>query len=150
VSEGFGRRNTCDASGAQEDSRPNVANSQTSNQAGSQSPAGFVPVDLESLARAATTPKFQITPTSAACAVSVFNELGLIDARETFTDGRQTHSVRMRSRDGKVELTDSIRYREGLDEILKFHEFREWALRSDARTLTIRITHPITPDLPPQ
>jgi single-stranded-DNA-specific exonuclease len=146
-SAALGSTNFCGdgARAAQNTADVNMADRQTDSVAGC-----FVPVDLESLARAATNSKFHITPTSAACAVSVFNELGLIEARETFTGGQQTHSVRMRSRDGKVELTDSIRYREGLDEILKFREFREWALRSDAHTLTIRITHPITPDLPPQ
>jgi single-stranded-DNA-specific exonuclease len=107
----------------------------------------FVPIDLNDFASRATTPKCPVTPTSAACGISVFSELGLIESREVLKNGERHREIRMRQSNGKVELTDSIRYREGLDEILNFREFRDWAMRTDAHSLTIRITHPITPDL---
>ncbi|MCD8316921.1 MAG: hypothetical protein LUB61_05930 [Eggerthellaceae bacterium] len=48
----------------------------------------------------------------------------------------------------KVDLCDSIRYREGLDERQIFSRFREWALRSDPLKITAHLTHPRTPFRP--
>ena len=45
----------------------------------------------------------------------------------------------------KVELTDSVRYREGLGEREVFHAFRDWAMKSDSATLHIRVSRPILP-----
>ena len=53
----------------------------------------------------------------------------------------------MRVREGasKVELTDSVRYREGIDERTLFGGFCRWALGTDGPTLTVRLSHPIMP-----
>ena len=45
----------------------------------------------------------------------------------------------------KVELADSVRYREGLEERDGFAAFREWALGSSLPSLTTRVCHPIVP-----
>lgn len=44
-----------------------------------------------------------------------------------------------------MELTDSVRYREGIDERTLFGGFCRWALGTDGPTLTVRLSHPIMP-----
>ncbi len=55
---------------------------------------------------------------------------------------RSIHVVDTQS---KVELTDSVRYREGLGEREIFHAFRDWAMKSDSATLHVRVSRPILP-----
>ena len=45
----------------------------------------------------------------------------------------------------KVELTDSVRYREGLGEQEIYHAFKDWVMGSDAPTLQARVARPILP-----
>jgi single-stranded-DNA-specific exonuclease len=45
----------------------------------------------------------------------------------------------------KLELSESVRYAEGLDEIDEFAEFRGWATGSDAQLLLERFNRPILP-----
>jgi single-stranded-DNA-specific exonuclease len=45
----------------------------------------------------------------------------------------------------KVELTDSVRYREGLDEIRIFRAFCEWAMKCSPAAVRDRIIRPILP-----
>ncbi|MEY8461580.1 single-stranded-DNA-specific exonuclease RecJ [Eggerthellaceae bacterium 24-137] len=86
-----------------------------------------------------------VSPTSAACGLAVFRELGLIETRTVYEAGRPALWVRVREGADKVELTDSVRYREGLDERTGFGGFCNWALTCDAQGLTIRLSHPIVP-----
>ena len=89
------------------------------------------------------------TRTSAApasCGLAVFRELGLIETRMSFVAGQACATVRVKENASKVELTDSVRYREGLGERENFDEFRDWALGSDCATVRLRISRPITPD----
>ena len=79
------------------------------------------------------------------CGITVFNELGLLHARVSYTDGEPTYLIRMVDGPGKVELTDSVRYQEGMGERQVFHTFRDWALGSDYEKLQARVSHPITP-----
>ena len=79
------------------------------------------------------------------CGITVFNELGLIDAHVSYTDGEPTYLMRMCDTGNKVELTDSVRYQEGLGEQDMFRLFRDWALGSDFDNLQERVSHPITP-----
>lgn len=44
-----------------------------------------------------------------------------------------------------MELTDSVRYREGIDERVGFGGFCDWALGLDAQGLTVHLSHPIVP-----
>ena len=56
--------------------------------------------------------------------------------------------VRVREGASKVELTDSVRYREGIDERTLFGGFCRWALGTDGPTLTVRLSHPIDAEKP--
>lgn len=47
---------------------------------------------------------------------------------------------------GHMELGDSVRYREGLDELEVFKAFKGWVLKADARQLLERFNRPILPD----
>jgi single-stranded-DNA-specific exonuclease len=108
-------------------------------------PRDFFPVELMNLAARASERFREVSPASAACGLAVFRELGLIETREVFAQGVPTLLVRVHENASKVELTDSVRYREGIDERTLFGGFCQWALRSDSNTLVIRLSHPITP-----
>lgn len=83
---------------------------------------------------------------SAMCGLAVFRELGLIETHTAFVSGETTRQVRVNERAGKVDLTDSVRYREGLGEREVFESFREWAFGSDSASVERRIARPITPE----
>lgn len=91
-----------------------------------------------------TFPVSSVACESVTSALSVFNELGLIttfvprgeDARRQITIPDDVQ---------KVELTDSVRYREGVDELDVFHDFSHWVLRATASQLKDHICHPILP-----
>ena len=51
----------------------------------------------------------------------------------------------MAERPGRVELSRSIRYLEGLRARLEFSDFRDWALAAPASDMLSRINRPITP-----
>ena len=87
-----------------------------------------------------------VSPQAARCGISVFTELGLIESTRSFQGGFEVHGFRVREGASKVELTDSVRYQEGLDEQVGFKQFCEWAMMCDMAGLACRITHPITPD----
>ncbi len=100
---------------------------------------------VDDLARLASEARHPVSPSAAACGLSVFSELGLIEATRSFADGAESYLVRVVEDAKKVELTDSVRYREGLDEIEEFQQFRAWAMKCDIHGLTVRVTHPIAP-----
>ena len=97
------------------------------------------------LAEAASDAFRAVSPTSAACGLAVFRELGLIETRTVYEAGRPHLWVRVREGASKVELTDSVRYREGIDERTLFGGFCRWALGTDEPALTVRLCHPIVP-----
>ena len=97
------------------------------------------------LAAAASTDAFPISPASAACGVAVFRELGLIETHTAFGADGMARSIHVVETQDKVELTDSVRYREGLGEREVVHAFRDWAMKSDSATLHIRVSRPILP-----
>lgn len=101
---------------------------------------------IDDLAQAASQGSIPITPTAAACGLAVFRELGLIDAAQLFEGGAEVHSILVHEDCCKVELTDSVRYCEGRDELDHFYAFRDWAMRCDIEGLRRRITHPIIPN----
>ncbi|MBO4365409.1 MAG: DEAD/DEAH box helicase, partial [Eggerthellaceae bacterium] len=82
---------------------------------------------------------------SVACAVAVFRELGLIETRST-EGGDRLRAIRVVNTESKVELTDSVRYREGLDEMDIFQAFCQWVLGSTEQELSSRVCAPILPD----
>ena len=97
------------------------------------------------LATRASTNLFPVKPAAATCAVAVFRELGLIEAHASYGPDGLVRAIHVRETDSKVELVDSVRYREGLDERAIFHDFRMWAMGSSAEELQGRVTHPILP-----
>ena len=113
-----------------------------------QTPDDYFPVGDSDLAHRASDALCTISASSAACGVAVFRELGLIETRTVYEGGRPVLWVRVRENAAKVELTDSVRYREGLDERSVFGGFRDWALGCDADGLHVRLSHPIVPRRP--
>ncbi len=97
------------------------------------------------LATRTQTKLFPVKPAAATCAVAVFRELGLIEAHASYGPDGLVRAIHVRDTDSKVELVDSVRYREGLDERAIFHDFREWAMESSADELQQRVSHPILP-----
>ena len=112
-------------------------------------PDDYFPVGDADLAEKASDCFCAVSPTSAACGLAVFRELGLIETRTVHEAGRSALWVRVREGADRVELTDSVRYREGIDERTGFGGFCNWALGCDAQGLTIRLSHPIVPKRPP-
>ena len=86
----------------------------------------------------------QVSPASVECAVAVFRELGLVETRPADGPDRP-RSIRVVEGASKVELEDSVRYREGLDEMEIFRSFRDWVRESTAEALRGRIIAPILP-----
>ena len=113
--------------------------------AAGQGGAAFFTIGNDDLAAASSTDLFPITAPSAACGIAVFRELGLIETHATRSATDATRSVHVRAAAGKVELTDSVRYREGLGELDIFRAFRDWALTSDSDSLHVRVSAPILP-----
>ena len=113
---------------------------QTSGQA-------FFALDEDEVARRATRLFGNtVTPSQVQLGVAVFEELGLVETRADETQGsRVKQSVYVVDYKGKVELSDSVQYREGLDEFDSFMSFKDWVLGSSADQLQDRIRHPLLP-----
>ena len=109
------------------------------------SSTAFFAMSNADVADAASTDAFPVSPASAACGVAVFRELGLIETRTAFGEGGLARSIHVVETNAKVELTDSVRYREGLGERAIFHAFRDWAMKSDSDSLHRRVSRPILP-----
>ena len=86
-----------------------------------------------------------MTPDVCASGMAVFEELGLVRLRDASTNGVARRQVHVCAFGGKVELTDSVRYREGLDESEAFARFTEWVMRTPASSLRERLIRPIVP-----
>lgn len=99
--------------------------------------------DLASLA--SRDQRFPVSAASAACGVSVFRELGLIATHSVFESGETKRYIHVCNTTSKVELTDSIRYCEGLGEHEIFSVFRDWAMKSKEASLQARISKAILP-----
>ncbi len=78
---------------------------------------------------------------SVSCGISVFKELGFLET----TGHGPSRRIRMIDKPLKVELTDSIRYLEGMRSMDEFLDFKTWALSSPADILLARINRPIVP-----
>lgn len=108
-------------------------------------PGELIKSSLEELAQAASSGRRKITRSAAKCGVDVFAELGLIECVSEFDGTTTVHSIRVNEQAPKVELTDSVRYCEGLDELEIFRHFRDWAIGTTLEALRLQVTHPITP-----
>lgn len=112
-----------------------------------KSSSDYFLVDLSDFAKEASAPFLAstITTEQIQCALVVFEELGLIKTRKTATKTDSAFMVCVVDYKGKVELIDSVRYQEGLDEIDSFTAFKEWVLSSSATELQNRIRKPLLP-----
>ncbi len=106
----------------------------------------FVPVVYEAAAKQATRifPSCTISASQVKCGIDVFAELGLLEVQKTLDndDGCVIHVVDYK---GKVELFDSTRYREGIEEIEVFKNFSSWVFKSNQERLQQRIQKPLLP-----
>ena len=74
----------------------------------------------------------------------MFRELGFLE-----TSGKSVaRRITMGSGPAKMSLTDSVRYREGIDEIDDFAAFKAWALEATPDELLARFNRPILPQDP--
>ena len=86
----------------------------------------------------------RISEASVACGVAVFRELGLIETRST-EGGDRLRAIHVVNTESKVELTDSVRYREGLphrhSELRRPRQEMEYSLRRAAVPLAQKRGH---------
>ena len=106
---------------------------------------GFFMVSDAQIAQGASTPRSVLSPAAVACAISVFRELGLVETHTTFSSDAALRAVRVVPTQDKVELENSVRYREGLNDQAIFAQFSTWALDQPVEVLQERIARPILP-----
>lgn len=112
-----------------------------------QSQDKYFPMSNDDLAAIASKgAKFSVSPASAACGITVFRELGLVETKIEYRSGKTERFVHVCATESKVELSDSIRYCEGLGEREIFYEFRDWAMQTTEAMLQRRISQAILPD----
>ena len=85
----------------------------------------------------------KLDESSVSCGISVFRELGFLE-----TSGKSVaRHIRMVPGPAHMELSQSVRYREGLEEIADFKEFKSWALGAQPDELLARFNRPILPNV---
>ena len=75
------------------------------------------------------------------CALAIFEELGFL----TISGFDNNRSIEMVQSPGKVDLSQSIRYLEGIRARVEFSAFRGWALSASAHDMLANVNRPITP-----
>ncbi|MDD7203766.1 MAG: hypothetical protein PUH18_05410, partial [Coriobacteriaceae bacterium] len=78
------------------------------------------------------------------CGISVFRELGFLETKGKSVARR----IRMVEGPQHMELSDSVRYREGQEERDDFASFKKWALGASEDDLLKRFNRPILPRHP--
>lgn len=86
----------------------------------------------------------QLDESAVSCGISVFKELGFLQTSGASVARR----IAMTQAPQKMELTDSVRYREGLQEVDDFAAFKRWALGAPEHELLERFNRPILPQDP--
>lgn len=114
-----------------------------SQEAAKRGEAGFSCTNHELAGRAMKLDRrVKLDESSVSCGISVFRELGFIE-----TSGASVaRYITLVPNPGHMELEESVRYREGLEELDTFKAFKSWALKSDAQELLERFNRPILPD----
>lgn len=104
---------------------------------------GWVEVTNADLAEAvkARRRRARLTERGVSAGIGVFREMGLVTGEGTGSYRR----LALVPVGEKVDLTSSVRYREGLEEAEEFGEFREWVLGASADELLAAIDRPILP-----
>lgn len=112
-----------------------------------QSAQEFYAFAFDQLAKSATSlfPTFTISISQTRSGVAVFEELGLVRTRTEQTNDTVKHYLHVVDYKGKVDLVESVRYQEGMDEIASFDRFKDWVLRQSAEELERRIQKPLLP-----
>ncbi|MCL2889090.1 MAG: single-stranded-DNA-specific exonuclease RecJ [Eggerthellaceae bacterium] len=105
----------------------------------------FIMSNAELAEHASRNTQQRISPVSAACGVAVFRDLGLLETAVSYQNGEMRRSIRVFDTKTKVELSDSIRYCEGLGEQEAFYVFRDWVFESEKALLEARIAKAILP-----
>lgn len=85
----------------------------------------------------------KMTDRSVSAGVGVFRELELV-ASDGYGPNRRLHVLPAPGT--RLDLNDSVRYAEGLEEIAEFAEYREWVLSAEAAVLLQRFNRPLVPD----
>ena len=78
---------------------------------------------------------------SVPCGIAIFEELGFVQ----LGGSGSRRLIKMTENPGRVELSRSIRYLEGMRSRCEFASFREWALGATAHDMLARVNRPITP-----
>ncbi|NPD30684.1 single-stranded-DNA-specific exonuclease RecJ [Eggerthellaceae bacterium zg-1084] len=86
-----------------------------------------------------------LTPATVAGAVAIFRELGLVEARSSHADAADALWVRVHESADKVDLADSVRFREGQSERSAFDAYRGKVLRMSATQIEDQVRSPIVP-----
>ncbi len=112
------------------------------------SKAAFTKTNAD-LASAASSANHEVDEATITCALAVFRELGLIETHAVFGADGMVRSIRVVESATKVELSDSVRYREGLGERETFNAFKGWIVKGNGDNLHKRISSPILPSKTP-
>jgi single-stranded-DNA-specific exonuclease len=86
-------------------------------------------------------PKSRVTDRGASAGLGIFREVGLLTGEGSGAYRR----LSLLPVDGKVDLTASVRFSEGVEEAEEFAEFRSWVLAADSADLLAAFDRPILP-----
>ena len=75
--------------------------------------------------------------------LGIFEELGFVRIHRS----GDTRRIEMVEHPGHMDLTNSIRYLEGIHAQMEFSDFKGWALTASAHDMLARMNRPITPDV---
>ncbi len=118
-------------------------------EAAQESQGAFVLEDKELAERANKLDRrARLEEGAVACGLAVFAELKFLrlEERAAAGTGERQRFIQMLAAPQKMELTDSLRYAEGLEELNAFNNFRQWALKTSHQELLERLNRPILPE----
>jgi len=108
-----------------------------------QSGEGFEVTNAELAERARRRRRqFALDERGVSSALGILRELGLVDGEG---QGSYRRLTLLPAPAEKLDLAQSVRYAEGLDEIAEFGEFRDWVLSAEPPVLLERFNRPILP-----
>ena len=87
----------------------------------------------------------QVSVEAVQCGIAVFRELDLLRTSASDTGGDMARYMYVPEATAKVELSDSVRYREGLEELTIFERFSDWVLSASPDALRRALIRPILP-----
>ena len=89
----------------------------------------------------------EVTKSNVEYAIPIFSELDLLNACTITIDGYLVKMVQLMQPERKVNLEDSIRYKEGLIEKQSFSTFGNWLIVSKKKELLETIAAPLAPEV---